>query len=73
MRRLPDDLFRHKILGLGILGLGTGDLVFRPSAPGAEPFILENVWRVNERQREIERLIISSGGAGIGRIAALSE
>lgn len=62
MRRLPDDLFRHKILGLGILGLGTGDLVFRPAAPGAEPFILENVWKANEKQKSIERLIISSGG-----------
>jgi hypothetical protein len=61
MKRMPDDLFRHKILGLGVLGFGTGDLIFKPAAPGAEPFILENVWRVNERQREIERLIISSG------------
>ena len=63
MRRLPGDFFRHKILGLGILGLGTGDLVFRPAAPGAEPFILENVWRVNEKQKRIERLVIASGGA----------
>jgi hypothetical protein len=63
MRRLPGDFFRHKILGLGIIGLGTGDLVFRPAAPGAEPFILENVWKVNEKQKSIERLIISSGGA----------
>lgn len=62
MRRLPGDFFRHKVLGLGIFGLGTGDLVFRPAAPGAEPFVLENVWRVNEKQKSIERLIISSGG-----------
>jgi hypothetical protein len=62
MRRLPGDFFRHKILGLGIVGLGTGDLVFRPAAPGAEPFILENVWKVNQKQKSIERLIISSGG-----------
>lgn len=61
MRRLPGDFFRHKILGLGILGLGTGDLVFRPATPGAEPFVLENVWRVNEKQKSIERLIIASG------------
>lgn len=61
MRRLPGDVFRHKILGLGILGLGTGDLVFRPAAPGAEPFLIENVWRVNEKQKSIERLIIASG------------
>jgi hypothetical protein len=61
MRRLPDDFFRHKILGLGFLGLGTGDLVFRPATPGADPFIIENVWKVNEKQKNIERLIIASG------------
>jgi hypothetical protein len=60
MRRLPGDLFRHKILGLGIIGLGTGDLAFRPAA-GADPFVLENVWKVNDKQQRIERLIVSSG------------
>lgn len=63
MRRLPGDFFRHKILGLGIFGLGTGDLVFRPAAPGAEAFVLENVWKVNEKQKSIERLIIASGNS----------
>lgn len=58
MRRLPGDFFRHKVLGLGLIGLGTGDLMFRPAAPGAEPFILENVWRVNRKQKSIERLIV---------------
>lgn len=59
MRRLPGDFFRHKILGLG-----TGDLMFRPAAPGADPFILENVWKVNEKQKQIERLIVQIGGTG---------
>lgn len=57
MRRLPGDFFRHKILGLG-----TGDLMFRPAAAGADPFILENVWKVNDKQKRIERLIVSIGG-----------
>ena len=62
MRRQPDDFFRHKLLGLGFLGLGTGDLVFRPSMAGSEPFVIENVWRSNEQQKRIERLLIQSGG-----------
>lgn len=65
MRRQPDDFFRHKFLGLGFLGLGTGDLVFRPAMAGSEPFIIENVWRSNEQQRRIERLLTQSGGSGI--------
>lgn len=64
MRRAPDDLFRHKLLGLGFLGLGTGDVVFKPAIAGSEPFIIENVWRSNEQQRRIERLLTLSGGAG---------
>jgi hypothetical protein len=63
MRRNPDDLFRHKLLGLGFLGLGTGDVVFKPAMAGSEPFIIENVWRSNEKQRRIERLLIQSGGS----------
>lgn len=66
MRRLPDDLFRHKILGLGFLGLGTGDVVFKPSVQGSEPFVIENVWRCSEQQRRVERLLTQSGGAGMG-------
>lgn len=66
MRRNPDDFFRHKLLGLGFLGIGTGDVVFKPAAAGSEPFIIENVWRSNEQQRRIERLLTSSGGSGQG-------
>jgi len=64
MRRNPDDLFRHKLLGLGFLGLGTGDVVFKPAAAGSEPFIIENVWRSTEKQRRVERLLTLSGGSG---------
>lgn len=64
MRRQPDDFFRHKFLGLGFLGLGTGDLVFRPAAAGSEPFVIENVWRSDDQQKRIERLLIQSGGSG---------
>lgn len=62
MRRLPDDLFRHKVLGLGFLGLGTGDLVFKASIPGAEPFVIENVWRGTAQMRQLERVLTQSGG-----------
>lgn len=64
MRRSPDDFFRHKLLGLGFLGIGTGDVVFKPAAAGSEPFLIENVWRSNEQQRRIERLLTNSGGSG---------
>jgi hypothetical protein len=30
VRRLPDDLFRHRLLGLGLLGWGTGDFIVKP-------------------------------------------
>ena len=30
VRRLPDDFFRHRILGLGLIGLGTGDFIVKP-------------------------------------------
>ena len=66
MRRQPDDFFRHKLLGLGFLGLGTGDLVFRPAMAGSEAFVIENVWRSNEQQKRIERLLTQSGGSAIG-------
>ncbi len=64
MRRNPDDLFRHKLLGLGFLGLGTGDLVFKAAIPGSEPFLIENVWCSTAQQRKIERLLTGLGGTG---------
>ncbi|RTL68171.1 MAG: hypothetical protein EKK41_16140 [Hyphomicrobiales bacterium] len=55
VRRLPDDLFRHKILGLRWLGAGTGDFLIRPAH--GESLELHNVWRANAKQAVIERLI----------------
>jgi hypothetical protein len=57
VRRLPDDFFRHRILGLGIagLGLGTGDFMVKP--PYEESFEIHNVWRANRKQRRMEEMI----------------
>ncbi|KAB2913129.1 MAG: hypothetical protein F9K29_16850 [Hyphomicrobiaceae bacterium] len=55
IRRLPDDLFRHKILGLRFLGLGTGDLVVKPAH--ADAVQLDNVWHASKKQRAGERMI----------------
>ena len=52
VRRLPDDLFRHRILGLGLLGLGTGDFMVKP--PYEESFEIHNVWKANRKQRRME-------------------
>jgi hypothetical protein len=52
VRRLPDDLFRHRILGLGLLGLGTGDFMVKP--PYEESFEIHNVWKANSKQRRME-------------------
>lgn len=56
--RKSDDIFVHKILGLGFLGFGTGDLDVRFSTPGGERnFHLTNVWSVSRAEREINRLV----------------
>lgn len=55
VRRLPDDFFRHKLLGLRFLGLGTGDLLVRPAH--GETFELHNVWHANRKQTRIEQLL----------------
>ena len=57
VRRLPDDFFRHRILGLGIvgLGMGTGDFMVKP--PYEESFEIHNVWRANRKQRHMETMI----------------
>ncbi len=57
VRRLPDDLFRHRLLGLGFTGggRGTGDFVIKP--PNAESFEIVNVWRANGKQRRMEDMI----------------
>ncbi len=55
VRRLPDDLFRHRILGLGFLGLGTGDFIVKP--PYEESFEILNVWKAGRKQRRMEQMI----------------
>lgn len=55
VRRLPDDFFRHKLLGLRFLRLGTGDLLVRPLH--GETFELHNVWHANRKQGRIEQLL----------------
>ena len=55
VRRLPDDFFRHRMLGLGILGLGTGDFIVKP--PYEESFEIHNVWRASRKQRHMELMI----------------
>jgi hypothetical protein len=50
VRRLPDDLFRHRILGFG-----TGDFVVKP--PYEESFEIHNVWKANAKQRRMELMI----------------
>jgi len=55
VRRLPDDFFRHRILGLGLIRLGTGDFMIKP--PYEEPFEIHNVWRANRKQRHMEDMI----------------
>ena len=55
VRRLPDDLFRHRVLGLGLFGLGTGDFMVKP--PYEDAFEIHNVWRASRKQRSMEVLI----------------
>ncbi len=55
VRRLPDDFFRHRILGLGFIGLGTGDFIVKP--PYEDAFEIHNVWRANVKQRIMERMV----------------
>jgi hypothetical protein len=55
VRRLPDDFFRHRILGLGMIGLGTGDFMVKP--PYEDAFEIHNVWRANIKQRTMERMV----------------
>jgi hypothetical protein len=55
VRRLPDDFFRHRILGLGIIGLGTGDFIVKP--PHEDAFEIHNVWKASRKQRGMEQMI----------------
>jgi hypothetical protein len=57
VRRLPDDFFRHRLMGLGVfgIGLGTGDFIVKP--PYEDAFEIHNVWKANRKQRRMEAMI----------------
>jgi hypothetical protein len=57
VRPQASDFFRHKILGLAFLGLGTGDFICKPSASGADPLVLENVVQLSRKLPRIEKII----------------
>jgi hypothetical protein len=57
-----DDIIVHKILGLGFLGLGTGDIAVTFSVPGggSQHHVFRNVWRPTAKIARMERLITRS-------------
>lgn len=58
IRRLPDDLFRHRVMGFG-----TGDFVVKPATEDA--FEIHNVWRANKKQRLLEDMIATRSVKGL--------
>lgn len=56
MTRYSDDLIAHKILGLGLLGLGTSDVDVKVSifGGGHEQFRIENVWKASVPLKAIQ-------------------
>ena len=57
-QRLPDDLFRHRVLGFG-----TGDFVVKPAS--GDTFEIHNVWRANKKQRQLEDMIATRAVKGM--------
>jgi hypothetical protein len=57
-----DDIIVHKILGLGFLGLGTGDIDVKFSVPGggAQHHVFRNVWRPTVKIARMDKLITRS-------------
>jgi hypothetical protein len=52
------DLFVHRLLGLSVLGYGTGDLdVAFGTSKGQQHFLLENVWKADEKEKQITKLL----------------
>jgi hypothetical protein len=58
IQRLPDDLFRHRVLGFG-----TGDFVVKPAS--GDTFEIHNVWRANSKQRQLEDMIATRTVKGL--------
>ncbi|HXF52790.1 MAG TPA: hypothetical protein VNK52_01580 [Hyphomicrobiaceae bacterium] len=59
LTRFSDDLFAHKLLGLGLLGLGTSDIEAKITivGGGSEQFRIEHVWRAARPLRRIQALM----------------
>jgi hypothetical protein len=58
LKRIPDDLVVHKILGLAFLGYGMGDIeISFDTAAGRERHELKNVWRATTVAQRIAALI----------------
>ncbi len=59
LTRYSDDLIANKLLGLGVLGLGTSDIEVKLTifGGGAEQFRIENVWRSAGPMRQIQALM----------------
>jgi hypothetical protein len=59
LTRFSDDILDHKILGLGIVGLGTSDIEGRIAifGGGNEVFRIENVWRATRSLRQIQAMM----------------
>jgi hypothetical protein len=57
--RYSDDLIANKLLGLGVLGLGTSDIEARLTifGGGHEQFRIENVWRAAGPMRQVQALM----------------
>jgi hypothetical protein len=58
-----DDFIVHQILGLGIIGLGTGDIDVKFDVPGggSQHHVFRNVWRPDVKIRRMEALV--AGGS----------
>jgi len=59
LTRFSDDILAHKILGLGILGLGTSDIEGKIAifGGGNEVFRIEHVWRASRSLRQIQAMM----------------
>ncbi len=55
--KLRSDFFRHYILGLGFLGMGSGDLVVHTSGADSREFRFDNVLNIDKKIKDIEALI----------------
>jgi hypothetical protein len=56
VKKQQDDLFRHRILGLWFLGLGSGDLIINTAGARQETIVVPNVWRVSQRLARVQEM-----------------